>query len=76
MPWIDPEGNQFNELPQRIRLEDKTTRTDDAVTEEVAIAAGWRWVEPTPEFTISEPVQLNASGNFTISSVPDGNVSL
>ena len=65
MPWIDPEGNEYQDLPSRVRLADKTTRTADAVTPEVVLAGGWRWVDPPmvepavvwePEPVVLEPI--------------------
>jgi len=53
MAWADLEGNIHYELPKRIRLNDKTTRTADAITEEVILQEGWIKVEPAPFITIS-----------------------
>lgn len=51
MAWIDPWGNRHEQLPERIRLADFTTRTADAATAEAAINGGWTQIEmnPAPE---------------------------
>lgn len=72
MAWIDPEGNKHNKLPNRIRLNDKTTRTSDAVTEELALAAGWTKEVIQEQITIvsdavfEKPIILDANYTDTI----------
>lgn len=45
MFWIDPQGNQHDEKPQRVRLPDMTTRTSEAVTNELLMELGWTLVQ-------------------------------
>jgi len=55
MAWIDPWGNRYEQLPERIRLSDFTTRTAQDATAEAAIEGGWTPIEveapaePTPQ---------------------------
>ncbi len=54
MNWIDPWGNRYYQLPERIRLADFTTRTAHEATAEAAINGGWMQVEEEP--LIEEPL--------------------
>jgi hypothetical protein len=66
MTWIDPWGNNYSELPDRIRLKDFTTRTSADVTEEVAIAGGWLKIEdPVVIEAVIEPFVI---GEETVGS--------
>lgn len=53
--WIDPQGIQFEEKPIRIRLPDFTTRTSEAVTDELLYELGWAKINnPTPAPVVIE----------------------
>lgn len=62
MPWIDPWGTHFDELPPRIRLSDFTTRTAHEVTPENALAGGWTFIDPSAsvQIELSPDAQLAA----------------
>lgn len=74
MPWIDPEGNQYSELPKRVRLSDKSTRTADAVTQDLILEEGWVWQDPPVE--IVDYTDTILSDTITIDSNFTSNVSL
>ena len=44
--WTHINGDTSAERPKRIRLPDFTTRTAEAVTDEILSEAGWQWIEP------------------------------
>ena len=53
--WTHTSGETSADRPKRVRLPDFTTRTSDAVTDDILAEAGWVWVElivqPTPDST-------------------------
>lgn len=52
MFWIDPQGNRHDEKPHRVRLPDFTTRTAEAVTDELLYELGWQKVSDQEPETI------------------------
>lgn len=44
--WTHTSGEISAERPKRIRLPDYTTRTSEAVTDELLAEAGWTFIEP------------------------------
>ncbi len=55
MTWTNTNGETSADRPTRVRLPDFTTRTSEAVTDEVLAEAGWSWVVPITEQT---PVEV------------------
>jgi hypothetical protein len=54
--WIDPQGVQYVEKPIRVRLPDFTTRTSEAVTDELLYELGWTKIaNTTPVQDVAEP---------------------
>jgi hypothetical protein len=53
--WTHTSGETSADRPKRVRLPDFTTRTSDAVTDDILAEAGWAWVElvvqSEPDFT-------------------------
>lgn len=49
MTWTNTNGDTSATRPTRVRLPDFTTRTMEAVTDEILAEAGWAWVEPVAE---------------------------
>lgn len=58
--WTHTSGETSAERPKRIRLPDYTTRTSEAVTDELLAEAGWTFIEPEiivlPPVVETEPV--------------------
>lgn len=52
--WKNSSGETSAERPKRIRLPDYTTRTSEAVTDELLAEAGWTCIEPV----VPPPVEL------------------
>jgi hypothetical protein len=82
MPWIDPEGNRYNDIPNRVRLEDNTTRTSSAVTEELLVSLGWSYEDrvsiPNPEVEtvlIEEPTIDFSDAEFTVDSLEEETIT-
>ena len=46
MTWTNANGDTSATRPTRVRLPDSTTRTMEAVTDEILVESGWAWVEP------------------------------
>lgn len=46
MTWTNANGDTSPTRPTRVRLPDSTTRTMEAVTDEILVESGWAWVEP------------------------------
>ena len=46
MTWTNANGDTSVTRPTRVRLPDSTTRTMEAVTDEILAESGWAWVEP------------------------------
>jgi hypothetical protein len=55
MSYIHTSGDTSETRPTRVRLPDSTTRTMEAVTDEILAEAGWSWQEPVVE-PVAEPV--------------------
>jgi hypothetical protein len=66
--WTHTSGETSADRPKRVRLPDFTTRTSDAVTDDILAEAGWTWVEPVVELVVqSEPDSTSgfySSGSF------------
>jgi hypothetical protein len=61
MTWTNTNGETSADRPTRVRLPDFTTRTSEAITDEVLAEAGWSWVEPITE-QVSVEVMTGVSG--------------
>lgn len=62
MTWTNTNGETSADRPTRVRLPDFTTRTMEAVTDEVLAEAGWSWVVPVVELDV-QPT-LDATSGF------------
>jgi hypothetical protein len=71
--WTHTSGETSADRPKRIRLSDFTTRTSEAVTDELLADAGWTFVEPvpptepvveTPVVVVTEQVEMMVSGTM------------
>jgi hypothetical protein len=60
--WTHTSGETSADRPKRVRLPDFTTRTSDAVTDDILAEAGWTWVEPVVEMVV-QPT-LDATSGF------------
>jgi hypothetical protein len=65
MTWTNTNGETSAHRPNRVRLPDHTTRTSEAVTDEVLAEAGWSWVDPITE-QISVEVMTGVSGTVSV----------
>lgn len=54
MTWTNTNGDTSPTRPTRVRLPDFTTRTMEAVTDEILAEAGWAWVEPVAEPVVEQ----------------------
>lgn len=63
MSYIHTSGDTSETRPTRVRLPDSTTRTMEAVTDEILAEAGWSWQEPVVELVDIYPA---TSGTVTI----------
>ena len=61
MTWTNTNGETSADRPKRVRLPDHTTRTGEAVTDEILAEAGWSWVEPVTE-QVAVEVMTGVSG--------------
>ncbi len=52
MSYIHTSGDTSETRPTRVRLPDSTTRTMEAVTDEILAEAGWSWQEPVVDQTV------------------------
>ena len=63
MSYIHTSGDTSETRPTRVRLPDSTTRTMEAVTDEILAEAGWSWQEPVVEPVVTlETVDQATSG--------------
>lgn len=65
--WTHTSGETSADRPKRVRLPDFTTRTSDAVTDEILAEAGWAWAEPVVEPTLDSSSGLYSSGSYAAS---------
>ena len=63
MSYIHSSGDTSETRPTRVRLPDSTTRTMEAVTDEILAEAGWSWQEP-----VLEPVVTQAATSGTVTT--------
>ena len=63
MTYIHTSGDTSETRPTRVRLPDSTTRTMEAVTDEILAEAGWSWQEP-----VVEPVVTQAATSGTVTT--------
>lgn len=68
MTWTNTNGETSADRPTRVRLPDFTTRTSEAITDEVLAEAGWSWVEPITD-QISVEVMTGVSGTASDISI-------
>ena len=54
MTWTNINGDTSPTRPTRVRLPDLTTRTMEAVTDEILAEAGWAWVEPVAKPVVEQ----------------------
>ena len=54
--WTHTSGETSADRPKRIRLPDYTTRTSEAVTDEILAEAGWTLVTQAEPIPVVEPV--------------------
>ena len=64
MTWTNTNGDTSATRPTRVRLPDFTTRTMEAVTDEILAEAGWAWAEPV---VTSETVEQVTTGTVSTS---------
>jgi hypothetical protein len=67
--WTHISGETSADRPKRVRLPDFTTRTSDAVTDDILAEAGWAWAEPVVEPTLDFTSGLYSSGSYAASQV-------
>jgi hypothetical protein len=60
--WVHTSGETSAERPKRVRLPDHTTRTSEAVTDEILAEAGWQWIETA--VSVEPEIVLSSSGTF------------
>ena len=72
MTWTNANGDTSATRPTRVRLPDSTTRTMEAVTDEILVEAGWAWVEPVV-VPVVEPV---VTSETVVEQVTSGTVLL
>lgn len=65
--WTHTSGETSADRPKRVRLPDFTTRTSDAVTDDILAEAGWTWVEPVVELIV-QPAPDATSGFYSSGS--------
>ena len=77
--WTHTSGETSAERPKRIRLPDYTTRTSEAVTDELLAEAGWTFIEPIvpppvepvvetePVVEVTEQVEMVVTGEVVVS---------
>jgi len=81
--WTHTSGETSADRPKRIRLPDYTTRTSEAVTDELLAEAGWTFiepivpppvepvvepvVEPEPVVEVTEQVEMMVTGEVVVS---------
>jgi len=63
MSYIHTSGDTSETRPTRVRLPDSTTRTMEAVTDEILAEAGWSWQEPVVEPVVTE---MATTGTVTV----------
>ena len=70
MTWTNANGDTSPTRPTRVRLPDSTTRTMEAVTDEILVESGWAWVEPVvePVVTSETVVDPYPSSTGTVST--------
>lgn len=67
MPWVNQNTKeQLLERPTRIRLDDASTRTHDAISDEDLAELGWVWEDHPPVVNYINP--NNTTTYYTTSS--------
>jgi len=64
MSYIHTSGDTSETRPTRVRLPDSTTRTMEAVTDEILAEAGWSWQEPVVELVVDQTVIASSTGVY------------
>jgi len=64
MSYIHSSGDTSETRPTRVRLPDSTTRTMEAVTDEILAQAGWSWQEPVVEPVVDQTVIASSTGVY------------
>ena len=72
MSYIHTNGDTSETRPTRVRLPDSTTRTMEAVTDEILAEAGWSWQEPVVELVVDQTVIASSTGVYVLEP-EDGN---
>jgi len=66
MSYIHTSGDTSETRPTRVRLPDSTTRTMEAVTDEILAEAGWSWQEPVVEPVAVQLVDIYPATSGTV----------
>lgn len=72
MSYIHTSGDTSETRPTRVRLPDSTTRTMEAVTDEILAESGWSWQEPVVELVVDQTVIASSTGVYVLEP-EDGN---
>jgi hypothetical protein len=72
MSYIHTSGDTSETRPTRVRLPDSTTRTMEAVTDEILAEAGWSWQEPVVELVVEQTTITSSTGVY-VPEPEDGN---
>lgn len=72
MSYIHTSGDTSETRPTRVRLPDSTTRTMEAVTDEILAEAGWSWQEQVVELVVDQTVIASSTGVY-VPEPEDGN---
>jgi hypothetical protein len=65
--WTHTSGETSADRPKRVRLPDFTTRTSDAVTDDILAEAGWVWVELVVQSEPDSTSGFYSSGSYATS---------
>jgi len=66
MSYIHTSGDTSETRPTRVRLPDSTTRTMEAVTDEILAESGWSWQEPVVELVVDQTVIASSTGVYVL----------
>lgn len=64
MSYIHTSGDTSETRPTRVRLPDSTTRTMEAVTDEILAESGWSWQEPVVELVVDQTIIASSTGVY------------
>jgi hypothetical protein len=69
MTWTNTNGDSSLTRPTRVRLPDRTTRTMEAVTDEILLESGWSWTEPV-EYLATSGTFFTSEGSSSFFDLP------